>query len=222
MVPKIGTSTNPMRDPASEVKKVAEMGMDFAEVTLEPPASEPEQIMRKWEEIMGIAQEYGIYLTAHAPWWLELGSPMDEINEEGVEQAKVLIDCCGLFGMKSLNFHINAHGVSLKDKKEHFTAIFLRGGTGVIFGNQLSGGYRALALATNFRSTKAYAPWGKCDGSSKWDGNREPNGYPALDQIGRSTDAGPGTPHNLVQHSRARRLERNGHEFRGPFLRQVV
>jgi len=38
----------------------------------------------------------------------------------------------------------------------------------------------------NFRSDQAYAPWGKCDGSSPWDGNQQANGYPCLDQVGRS------------------------------------
>jgi len=100
-------------------------------------------------------------------------------------------------GRSIRSYEIYGNRFMLKKKKEHFTAIFLRGGTGVIFGNTVTGGYRSFVLATNYRSEKAYAPWGKCDGTSKWDGNRLPNGYPALDQIGRSTDSGAGTPQEL-------------------------
>ncbi|MHC4426200.1 MAG: right-handed parallel beta-helix repeat-containing protein [Planctomycetota bacterium] len=97
-------------------------------------------------------------------------------------------------GRSIRSYEIYDNSFTFEAPREHFTAIFLRGGTGVIFNNKLIGGYRAFVLATNYRSRDSYPPWGKCDGSSKWDGNQESNGYPAIDQIGRSTDSGPGTP----------------------------
>jgi len=97
-------------------------------------------------------------------------------------------------GRSIRSYEIYDNSFTLEAPREHFTAIFLRGGTGVIFDNRLVGGYRGFVLATNYRSRDSYRPWGKCDGSSKWDGNQEANGYPAMDQIGRSTDGGPGTP----------------------------
>jgi len=97
-------------------------------------------------------------------------------------------------GRSIRSYEIYGNRFDMTAPREHFTAIFLRGGTGVIFDNKVIGSYRAFVLATNYRSRDSYPPWGKCDGSSKWDGNLEPNGYPAIDQIGRSTDSGPGTP----------------------------
>jgi len=97
-------------------------------------------------------------------------------------------------GRSIRSYEIYDNSFTLEAPREHFTAIFLRGGTGAIFDNKLIGGYRAFVLATNYRSRDSYPPWGKCDGSNKWDGNQESNGYPAIDQIGRSTDSGPGTP----------------------------
>jgi hypothetical protein len=61
------------------------------------------------------------------------------------------------------------------------------GGTGVLFDNTFTGyapqnsGFRLA----NDRSSRGYDPWGKCDGTSPFDGNQSPSGYPCLDQLGR-------------------------------------
>jgi hypothetical protein len=71
-----------------------------------------------------------------------------------------------------------------------FCAFYLRGGTGVIWGNTVRGGagqtgYRYCVLADNYRSTYTWQPWGLCNGSNQWDQNSGSNGYAALDQVGR-------------------------------------
>ena len=67
-------------------------------------------------------------------------------------------------------------------------AIHVRSGTGVIFNNSLRGFFNTIE-GDNQRSNgqNTGTPFGSCDGSSKWDGNKE-NGWPCLDQVGR----GPG------------------------------
>jgi hypothetical protein len=60
----------------------------------------------------------------------------------------------------------------------------LRSSVGVIFNNTVTGPIKNFAALHNFRSDKAYSPWGKCDGTSEWDGNQQA-GYPCLDQPGR-------------------------------------
>jgi hypothetical protein len=71
-----------------------------------------------------------------------------------------------------------------------FAAIFIRGGTGVIFNNTLRGyaGGGHLLKADTFRVGSPFVPWGQCTGKNPWDGNAGPAGYPCLDQPGR----GPG------------------------------
>ena len=67
-----------------------------------------------------------------------------------------------------------------------FCAIYLRGGTGVVWGNTIRGGagqtgYRNAILASNYRVGNTWQPWGRW--ASVWDG---PNsGYPGLDQVGQ-------------------------------------
>jgi hypothetical protein len=68
----------------------------------------------------------------------------------------------------------------------HWATFHFRGGTGVVFNNTMTG-YGAAILVTNYRSMRSYDPWGKCDGKNPIDGNEDPSGYPAKDQIGRTT-----------------------------------
>ena len=71
-----------------------------------------------------------------------------------------------------------------------FCAVYLRGGTGVIWGNTFSGGggqtgYKNAINTDNYRSWNTWQPWGLCNGSNPWDQNSQTDGYAALDQVGR-------------------------------------
>ncbi len=81
--------------------------------------------------------------------------------------------------------------------------IFVRAGTGVIFGNVVDTSnsglcppyftYNGFGSVDNRRSFDVFdPPLLQCDGTNPLDGNEEPNGYPCLDQIGRSTNLGNG------------------------------
>lgn len=74
----------------------------------------------------------------------------------------------------------------------------IRGGTGVIFYNQITGtNWQNIAIALDNVRSYASAGFGGglCDGTSPWDGNQDASGYPCRDQIGRSKDT-PQWSHN--------------------------
>lgn len=88
------------------------------------------------------------------------------------------------------NFTYTATSVSV----DRFVS--LRGATGVIFNNTLTGPW-PQGGAVNLdirRTTYSDAPggvFGLCDGTSPFDGNQDSTGWPCLDQIGRSLDTVP-------------------------------
>lgn len=80
-------------------------------------------------------------------------------------------------------------------RRAMWVPMFLRGGTGVVFNNVLTGTWTTSGIALdNVRSCEARDVSGKCDGCSPWDGNQPGGrGYPCRDQIGRSSDSYPWT-----------------------------
>jgi hypothetical protein len=91
-----------------------------------------------------------------------------------------------------------------------YRPLFLRGGTGVIFDNVVSGPWNndAKIHVDSQRSCIAevgeacgglWASHPQCDGEpgTLYDGDEASHGYPCRDQIGRSTDSGITTPQEL-------------------------
>lgn len=83
-----------------------------------------------------------------------------------------------------------------------YNMAFLRGGTGMMFGNLVTGP-RISAYQITFDNVRSFScpgcgdnpppatdDSGMCDGTSLWDGNILANGHPCRDQIGRGPDIG--------------------------------
>jgi len=94
-------------------------------------------------------------------------------------------------GTKSWEIYNNAFALNT------YTIAFLRGGTGMMFNNTVTGSFgspytisldnvRSFSQEHNFGSNPNSA-W--CNGASAWDGNILNNGWPCRDQIGRGPDA---------------------------------
>lgn len=83
-----------------------------------------------------------------------------------------------------------------------FSPLFIRGGTGVIFGNTIAGGWTEPYLSfDNRRSFEPHGSMGQCAGTSPADGNQQSQGqlaggWPCRDQIGWAQDASQWTLKN--------------------------
>jgi hypothetical protein len=101
----------------------------------------------------------------------------------------------GYYGQHDLQVNYQRGTFSFEVYENEFTDTlglwqwaFTRGGTGVIFNNTVAG-YDIGPWLANYRSCDAHGIWGMCDGDNPIDGNLESNGYPCLDQTGRSYDS---------------------------------
>ena len=83
------------------------------------------------------------------------------------------------------------YGNTIHTEKTVYHQTFrLRAGTGVVFYNSITGRWSFPSIdLDNVRSVSTIAgDVGKCDGTSRWDGNKDATGYPCRDQIGRGPD----------------------------------
>ncbi len=66
-------------------------------------------------------------------------------------------------------------------------AMFLRTGTGLIWGNTVTNGYVTVFTMYTDRAdpTRGDEGWGYCNGTNPWDQNSDSSGYACLDQLGR-------------------------------------
>lgn len=99
-------------------------------------------------------------------------------------------------------WEIYHNNISFNKASNHPAAITLRGGTGVIFNNEVEGNFNNFAklacYRVGFTDPEKDGPWGQCNGSSLVDGNTSGmNGYPCLDCPGRGQDSGIGTTQAL-------------------------
>jgi hypothetical protein len=83
-----------------------------------------------------------------------------------------------------------------KTNSSWYPLAYVRGGSGVIWGNRLSANYTSDILINNVRSCRDPGDGvGKCSGGSNWDQNTGGlDGYACRDQIGRSRDSSVWAP----------------------------
>ena len=94
--------------------------------------------------------------------------------------------CCNL-SRGTFSYEIYAN--TLIGSTSTWVPFSLRGGTGVVYDNTVSGYFGLPQVQIYNDRSCPDRPWqGVCDGTSPVDGNQDPSGYPCRDQIGRSTD----------------------------------
>lgn len=87
-------------------------------------------------------------------------------------------------------FEIYRNKTICTDTPNCWIAHRMRGGTGIVFDNSISGFNYNVLLLDNVRDVSSTGTWGLCNGSSWIDGNESgKTGYLCRDQIGASTDS---------------------------------
>src|SRR3974390_2873010 len=82
----IGAMNHPGKDVLSEIEWMVEMGLDFIDLTLEPPMASVGRI-----DLRGVAaglEDSGLRVVGHTAYYLPLCSPFETIRRACVEELK--------------------------------------------------------------------------------------------------------------------------------------
>ncbi len=99
----IGTMNHPAHDVVDDIRWMAEMGLDFLDLTLEPPAAaswkvDPRAIRRALEDA-------GMAVVGHTAFYLPLASAFEGVRKAAVEELWRAIDVFAEVGATVMNLH---------------------------------------------------------------------------------------------------------------------
>src|SRR5438270_13925460 len=94
---------HPERDVIEEIALMAELGMEFLDLTLEPPAA------ASWNvdagEIRRALERSGMAVVGHTAWYLPMASAIPEIRRGAVEELRRCLYKFGEIGAQWMNIH---------------------------------------------------------------------------------------------------------------------
>src|SRR5438309_1761286 len=82
----IGAMNHPRRDVIEEIQWMAEMGLEFIDLTLEPPAAASWKVNPK--AIRAALDAAGLQVVGHTAYYLPMASPMEEIRQAAVAELR--------------------------------------------------------------------------------------------------------------------------------------
>lgn len=104
---KIGAMNHPCRNPADEIRRFADMGLDFIDLTLEPPQAGWWQC--NVQQIKTALAETGMGVVGHTAYYLPIAHPFEEVRRGAIEAFRRCIEIFAELGAKAMNIHPDAH-----------------------------------------------------------------------------------------------------------------
>ena len=103
----IGAMNHPARDILEEIRWMAEMGLEFIDLTLEPPAAA--SWLADAKAIRRALDDSGLEVVGHTAFYLPMASPIEEIRRAAVDELRRCIAIFGEVGVKWMNLHPDRH-----------------------------------------------------------------------------------------------------------------
>lgn len=100
---KIGAMNHPQHAVVDEIRWMAEMGLGFIDLTLEPPAAATWRVNPG--EIRAALKEYGLGVVGHTAYYLPIGSPFESVRRAAVEELKSCLRVFAEVGARWMNVH---------------------------------------------------------------------------------------------------------------------
>ncbi len=99
----IGTMNHPAKDVLEEIRWMADLGMQFLDLTLEPPAAASWQVDP--EAIRAALERNGMKVVGHTAFYLPLASAFPEVRRAAVEALRHCLRVFSVVGARWMNIH---------------------------------------------------------------------------------------------------------------------
>jgi sugar phosphate isomerase/epimerase len=103
----IGAMNHPAADVVSEIRWIAEMKLEFVDLTLEPPGAAAWRVDTK--AIRRALDEFGMEVVGHTAFYLPMASAFESIRRAAVEEFRRCLDAFAEVGVKWMNLHPDRH-----------------------------------------------------------------------------------------------------------------
>jgi len=100
---QIGTMNHPERNILDEIAWMGEMGMDFIDLTLEPPAAASWKV--NTTEIRRAIERRGMGIVGHTAWYLPMASSVPEVRQGAMAELRRCLYKFGEVGARWMNIH---------------------------------------------------------------------------------------------------------------------
>jgi sugar phosphate isomerase/epimerase len=100
---QIGAMNHPAREPIEEIRMFSSMGLEFVDLTIEPPCAAAWRVDPK--EIRRVLDDLGMGVVGHTAFYLPIASPFDSMRCAAVDELKRSVDIFAAVGSKWMNFH---------------------------------------------------------------------------------------------------------------------
>lgn len=104
---QIGAMNHPAQDVISEVRWMAEMGLEFVDLTLEPPAAAAWRVNPA--EIRRVLADHGMNVVGHTAYYLPFASAFESIRKAAVEELRRCLEVFAEVGAQWMNLHPDRH-----------------------------------------------------------------------------------------------------------------
>lgn len=99
----IGAMNHPDRDVIDEINWIADLGLEFVDLTLEPPCAATWRIDPG--QVRATLQERSLPVVGHTAYYLPIGSPFESLRKAAVEELKTCLHVFSKVGAKWMNIH---------------------------------------------------------------------------------------------------------------------
>ncbi len=103
----IGTMNHPANNVIDEIEWMAEMGMQFLDLTLEPPAAASWRIDP--HAIRAALAKSGMRVVGHTAFYLPMGSAFEEVRCAWVCELRRCLEAFSIIGARWMNLHADRH-----------------------------------------------------------------------------------------------------------------